>query len=120
MVNQVVLDSLEHARQAVEAASEKQASDIVLLDIREASSFADYFVITSADSTRQLNTLSEELIETLEKSGARLHHREGTAQSGWILLDFSDVIVHLFGREQRDFYSLEEVWNKAVEVVRIQ
>ena len=120
MVKQVVLDSLEHARQAVETASEKQASDIVLLDIREASSFADYFVITSADSTRQLNTLSEELVETLEKSGARLHHREGTAQSGWILLDFSDVIVHLFGREERDFYSLEEVWNKAVEVVRIQ
>ncbi len=111
---------MRQARRAVDTASDNQASDIVLLDIREASSFADYFVIMSADSTRQIDTLSEELVHALERSGARLHHREGTPDTGWVLLDFSDVIVHLFGREERSFYSLEDVWSSAVELVRIQ
>ena len=112
--------SLEQARRAVDVASDNQASDIVLLDIGEASSFADYFVILSADSTRQIDTLSEDLVDALERSGARLHHREGTPATGWVLLDFGDVIVHLFGREERDFYSLENVWERASELVRIQ
>ena len=101
-------------------ASDNQASDIVLLDIGEVSSFADYFVILSADSARQIGALSEDLVDALERSGVRLHHREGTADTGWVLLDFGDVIVHLFGREKRDFYSLEGVWGQASELVRIQ
>ena len=116
----IITSRLEQARRAVDVASDNQASDIVLLDIAEASSFADYFVILSADSTRQIDTLSEDLVDALERSGARLHHREGTPATGWVLLDFGDVIVHLFGREEREFYSLEDVWERASELVRIQ
>ena len=116
----ILTSSLEQARRAVDVASDNQASDIVLLDIGEVSSFADYFVILSADSARQIGALSEDLVNALERSGVRLHHREGTADTGWVLLDFGDVIVHLFGREKRDFYSLEDVWGRASELVRIQ
>ncbi|MDA1349442.1 MAG: ribosome silencing factor [Chloroflexi bacterium] len=120
MVEQVLLKALEYARVAVVTASEKQAADILLLDIRSASSFADYFVIMTADSSRQINSLAEEVAESLEEAGAKLHHREGSAKSGWVLLDFGDVIVHLFGREEREFYALENVWKQTVEVVRLQ
>jgi ribosome-associated protein len=120
VARQILTTSLEQARRAVDVASDNQASDIVLLDIGEASSFADYFVILSADSTRQIDALSEDLVDSLERSGARLHHREGTPDTGWVLLDFGDVIVHLFGRQERDFYSLENVWGRAAELVRIQ
>ena len=120
VARQILTSSLEQARRAVDVASDNQASDIVLLDIGEASSFADYFVILSADSTRQIDTLSEDFVDALERSGARLHHREGTPATGWVLLDFGDVIVHLFGREEREFYSLENVWERASELVRIQ
>ena len=120
MARHILTSSLEQARRAVDVASDNQASDIVLLDIGEVSSFADYFVILSADSARQIGALSEDLVNALERSGVRLHHREGTADTGWVLLDFGDVIVHLFGREKRDFYSLEDVWGQASELVRIQ
>lgn len=113
------LDPGELARLAVEAASEKQAQDIVMLDIRQLTGFADYFVILSAESRRQLQALEEDLVKTLKGSGVPLHHREGTAEAGWILLDYSDVIVHLFGVEERSYYRLDQLWSGAAEVVRI-
>ena len=70
------------ARTAVDAASDKQGSNIVLLDVREVSAFADYMVVLTAGSVRQLNSLSDDLIEAVEKAGPALHHREGTAESG--------------------------------------
>lgn len=96
------------------------ASDITMLDVREVCSFADYFVIMTAESTRQINTLVEEIEKTLKEKGTRLHHREGTSENGWMLLDFSDVIVHIFNPENRDYYRLEELWAGAIETVRIQ
>ncbi len=108
------------ARTAVDAASDKQGSNIVLLDVRGVSAFADYMVVLTAGSVRQLNALSEDLIETVEKAGPSLHHREGSAESGWVLLDFGDVVVHVFSEEQRDFYRLEQVWRAGRELVRIQ
>ena len=120
-VTEVVLrEPVEYARMSVDVASELQASDIVLLDISEVSDFADYFVILTADSARQLENLAEEIESSLERSGATRHHIEGTPSTGWILLDFGDVIVHLFGREAREFYRIEGVWSRAQEVVRIQ
>ncbi len=108
------------ARTAVDAASDKQGSNIVLLDVRGVSAFADYMVVLTAGSVRQLNALSEDLIEAVEKAGPALHHREGSAESGWVLLDFGDVVVHVFSEEQRDFYRLEQVWRAGRELVRIQ
>ena len=111
---------VEQARLAVEEASDRQASDVVLLDIRGVSDFADYFVIMTAGSVRQLNALTEEIEAALKKAGAVRHHREGVAASGWVLLDYGDVIVHLFGQNEREFYDIEDAWSQAVEVVRIQ
>ena len=120
MTEMVLLQPVEYARLAVDVASEKQASDVVMLDIREIGDFADYFVILTAESSRQMQALVEEIEQALEGTGATLHHREGTHRSGWELLDFGDVIVHLFGPEEREFYNLEEAWSGAIEVVRIQ
>lgn len=108
------------ARQAVEAAADKQAIDIVLLDAREVCSFADYFVICSGDSERQLTTIYEEVRHRLKNEGIMPHHREGTVESGWLLLDFGDIIVHIFAPFERDYYQLDELWGQAKPVLRIQ
>ena len=113
------MDPGQLARMAVDLASEKQAEDIVMLDIRKMTGFADYFVIMSANSRRQLEALQEDLVKSLKESGVLLHHREGTAASGWLLLDYSDVIIHLFGAEERDYYRLDQLWSGAAQVVRV-
>lgn len=115
-----LLDTIEIARKAATAASEKQASDVVLLDVREVCSFANYFVICSGESERQINAIHDEIEQTLKKEGIRPHHREGTLDSGWMLLDFGDIIVHIFAPAERAFYRLDELWSQAVPVVRIQ
>ena len=104
---------------AVEVASEKLAEDIVMLDLRQLAPFTDYFVIMSGGSSRQLEALEDDITQALREAGARRFHREGTPASGWILLDFSDVIVHIFGPEEREFYELERLWAQAPQVVRI-
>lgn len=96
------------------------ASDISMLDVREVCSFADFFVLMTAESTRQINTLVEEIERALKAKGTLLHHREGVSDGGWVLLDFSDVIVHIFRAEEREYYRLEDAWQGAVETVRIQ
>jgi ribosome-associated protein len=108
------------ARKAVEAASEKQAGDIVLLDARGACSFADYFVMCSGDSERQIQAIFDEVAHALKKDGIKPSHREGTVDSGWLLLDFGDVIVHIFAPFEREYYQLDKLWSQAVPVVRIQ
>ena len=92
----------------------------MLLDAREVCSFADYFVVCSAESERQMKTVSEEIEHVLKKDGVLPHHREGTTDSGWLLLDFGDVIMHIFAPFEREFYQLDELWQEATPVVRIQ
>jgi len=104
----------------VEAASDKQAGDIVLLDTRGICSFADYFVICNGESERQIKAIYEEVEHTLKKEGILTHHREGKLDSGWLLLDFGDVIVHIFAPFEREYYQLAELWSEATSVVRIQ
>ena len=108
------------AQKAAEAAGEKQATDIVLLDVTQICSFADYFVIASGESARQIEAIAEEVEQALKKAGTRSIHREGAADSGWVLLDFGDVIVHVFAPTERELYDLEELWSAARTVVRIQ
>jgi len=119
-VLKTVLESAAVARIVVEAASEKQASDILMLDLRGICSFADYFVICSAESDRQMNAVAEGIEKTLLEDDVKIHKSEGAASSGWILLDLVDVIVHIFSPEQRAYYQLEELWEKAVPVLRLQ
>lgn len=116
----MTLEALEIARKAAEAASEKQASDIVLLDIREVCGFADYFLICSGETERQIRAIYEEIERVLKEEGVTPHHTEGTPDSGWLLLDFSDIIVHIFAPFEREYYQLDELWSAATPVVRIQ
>jgi ribosome-associated protein len=104
----------------VEAASEKQATDIVLLDARGVCSFADYFVICSGESERQIQAIYEEVAHALKKGGVLPHHHEGTVDSGWLLLDFGDVIVHIFAPSEREYYDLDKLWHEASPLLRIQ
>ena len=120
MTNDVAIDSAEFARAAIDVASELQASEVVMLDITKATDFADYFVVLTAESPRQMESLAEEIERALKGAGASLHHREGTHQTGWMLLDFGDLIVHIFAPEERGFYHIEGVWSDSFEVVRIQ
>jgi len=115
-----LLEASDIAHKAVEAATEKQATDIVLLDVRDICNFADYFVLSTAESDRQINAVAEEIEKVLKAEGERPIHREGSADSGWVLLDYGDVIVHTFAPTERDFYNLEELWSGAKTLVRIQ
>ena len=108
------------ARTAVEAAGDKQATDIVLLDVRKVASYADYFVICSGESDRQISAIYDEIGHRLKQAGILPYHHEGTVDSGWLLLDFGDTIVHIFAPFEREFYQLDELWSKATPVLRIQ
>ena len=113
------LEASEVAQLIVEVASEKLASDIVMLDLRGLASFTDYFVVMSADSSRLIQALEEDILSALKESKLSMHRREGSAASGWVLMDCSDVIVHIFGPEEREFFGLERLWARAPQVVRI-
>ena len=115
-----VLEAIEVAHKAVEAASNKQAVDIVLLDARTVCSFADYFVLCTGETERQIRALQEEVKHSLKKEGVLSTHHEGTIDSGWLLLDYGDVIVHIFATAEREYYQLEKLWSKANLVLRIQ
>jgi len=114
------LEALEAARRAVDIASDKQALDILLLDIRGICSFADYFVICSGESSRQINAIYDEIAHSLKNEGTLPRHREGTVDSGWLLLDYGDVVIHIFATAEREYYQLDQLWSQAKPVVRIQ
>jgi ribosome-associated protein len=114
------LSSLEVARKIVDAAEDKKAADIVLLDVAELTSMADYFVICSGGSERQLGAIGDGIAEKLRAEGVRPIGREGGSNSHWTLLDFGAVIVHIFAPPERDYYQLERHWSKAKTVLRVQ
>ena len=111
--------SLDKARKIVEVASDKQAEDVRLLDISKTSTIADYFVICNGNSARQINALCDDIDRFLSDNASPLHHREGTADSGWVLLDCGDVVVHIFSAEQREYYQLDALWSHAPTVLRV-
>jgi ribosome-associated protein len=105
---------------ATELASEKQARDVAMLDVRAVCSFADYFVICTGDTKRHIEAIWQGIDEALKTKGVAPHHNEGTPDSGWMLGDFGSVIVHIFAPLERDYYQLDKLWDKATPVVRIQ
>jgi ribosome-associated protein len=107
-------------QEIVDELSERQAEDITVVDISKVAGFADRFVIGTVLSERQMNAVIDALDDRLRAHDVRLRRREGDSDAGWVLLDFSDVIVHLFGPEERAFYNLEGLWGKAAPVVRFQ
>jgi len=104
----------------VDAIAERLGSDIVLLDMQEVSLLADYFILCNADSTPQFRAILDEVEKQAKAAGGRRLHVEGKPESGWVLLDYGCVVVHIFDPELRAYYDLEELWKKARLVVRIQ
>jgi ribosome-associated protein len=114
------LEPSEVAKLAVEAASDKKASDVVMLDIRELSVIADYFVICTGTNPRQIQAIASGIEERLDEARVETRTREGSAETGWVLLDCGDVIVHVFGPKEREYYRLERLWSGAPTVVYLQ
>lgn len=100
----------ETALQIAKALDAKKAQDIVLINIAERSGFADWFIIADAANSRLLEALADEAEDKMAELGEELHHKEGVGESGWILLDFGDIIVNLFTKAKRDYYNIEKIW----------
>lgn len=98
---------------ALQAASDKKALDLVVLDLREIASFTDYFVITSGTNERQVQAISDEVLDRLKKNGTPAARVEGRKTAEWILLDYGDFIVHVFADKARKFYDLERLWRES-------
>jgi ribosome-associated protein len=111
---------LDVARRIVEVAEDKKAADIVLLDLAGLTTIADYFVICSGGSERQLAGIADGILEALRAEKVRPIGREGEPASHWVLVDFGSVIVHIFTPPERDFYQLEKHWSEARTILRVQ
>ncbi len=102
------------ARLAVEAAHDKKAEDVVVMDMRAVCGLADYFVLCSGTSDNQVRAIQESIEERIrEQANERPWHREGQGHRQWVLLDYVDLVVHIFSPERRSFYDLERLWNDA-------
>ncbi|MEO0093715.1 MAG: ribosome silencing factor [candidate division WOR-3 bacterium] len=104
---------LEWAERIAQLILDKKGEDIILLDLRRISPIADYFILATAQSPLHAQAISDEVVEKLKKDGYRLHHVEGYNQAQWILLDYLDIVVHIFLPEVRAFYGLERLWGDA-------
>lgn len=104
---------LERARRIAEAALDKKAEDVVALDVRELTSFADTFLLATGTSDRHVRTVADAVVEAARVAGERPLGVEGQDEARWVLIDFGDVIVHVFRRDVRDHYDLERLWSDA-------
>ena len=101
---------------AIKAASEKKADDLLVLDLRKAAGFTDYFVVCCGNNSRQVRAIADGIMDALAIDGVKPAHIEGYEGSEWILLDYFDFIVHVFAPETRTFYDLERLWGQAERV----
>jgi ribosome-associated protein len=114
------MDSLEFARYIVDIIADQKGENVLLLDIRDISILADYFVIASTTSDRQAKAVLDDVREkTREAFDARPLHVEGEPGTGWILMDYGDVVIHIFSQEMRDYYDLEGLWQEGRVIVRM-
>jgi ribosome-associated protein len=109
-------NSLKTAQLCAEAASSKQAFDIQILDLRKLTSIADYFVICSGSNITQVGAIADWIDQALAEAKIRASHTEGKAQATWVLLDYDDVVVHIFDEQTRLYYSLDKLWGDAPRV----
>ncbi len=101
---------------AVEAAQDKQAVDITVLNLSGAGAFAEYFLLCSGQSQPQIQAIGEAIEEKLHRQGRRVAHREGKSSSEWVLLDYGDFVVHIFSERARQYYDLERLWRSAERI----
>lgn len=97
----------------IEILRDKKAKDIKIINIGQLSTLADFFVIATGTSTTHIQALADNLEEKMEESGYPIHHKEGFRSGRWILLDYFDIVIHLFSKDEREFYNLERLWADA-------
>ncbi|HNB54075.1 MAG TPA: ribosome silencing factor [Anaerolineales bacterium] len=114
------MDSLEVARTIVNILEDKKAEDIVLMDIQEVTTIADYFVICSGTSNRMLDALADAVRDQMRDKHQIKGRIEGLPQNGWVLADYGDVVVHIFSEDQREYYRLEELWAAGKTLLKLQ
>lgn len=101
-------------REAILALEDKKAEDIRIIDISKVSVIADYFIIANGNNVSQIQAMADEVEEKLYKTGCPLKQKEGYTNANWVLLDFGDIIIHIFDKENRLFYDLERIWRDGV------
>jgi len=111
-----MVNALETAQLCAEGAEGKKAFDILILDIRGFTFIADYFVICSGSNTTQVGAIADSIGHTLATAGIRYSHVEGAADAHWVLMDYGDVVVHVFEEQTRTYYSLEKLWGEAPRI----
>ena len=109
----MAIDSTEVVRLAADAATTVKPSYLAILDLRGLCTFTDHFLIVSAASSRQVRAIAEKVEDQLARANVKMSHREGTGEAQWILLDYHDVVVHIFADQAREFYDLEHLWADA-------
>lgn len=102
----------EQVQTIVQACQDKKAMDIDVLEVGKMTSLAEYFILASGNSTAQVDAIADNVIEKMEELGLEPAHRQGQREARWIVLDYNDIIVHIFHREERDYYGLERLWKK--------
>jgi len=107
------IDSIEMVKLAADAAATVKPSYLAILDLRGLCAFTDHFLIASAGSARQVRAIAEKVEEQMARAQVKMSHREGTGEAQWILLDYHDVVVHIFADQAREFYDLERLWADA-------
>jgi len=113
------MNTLEFSKEIAEIILSKKGYDIKILDLKKLTSIADYFVICSADSDIQVRAIADEIDKKLSKKGIKCMHKEGELALNWVLLDYFDVVVHIFRKETREYYALEKLWGDA-DVIEIK
>ena len=111
---------MEVAHTIVDALEDKKGEDIILMDIHEIAVFAEYFVICSGTSDRMIQTLADSAVEIAKKEFSLRGRIEGLPQDGWMLVDFGDVILHIFSPSRRDYYRLEDLWSDGKVLLHLQ
>jgi ribosome-associated protein len=101
---------------AIEAAQDRKATNIVVLNLKKSSAFTDYFVLCTGQNVRQVTAIADAVQETLRKHQLRPAHVEGYDRAEWVLLDYFDIIIHIFTPSTREFYSLDRLWGQAVRI----
>jgi iojap-like ribosome-associated protein len=113
------LESRDLLKIAYKAIEDKKGENIKMIDISQISSIADYFIITEGGNINQIQAIADEVEEQLEKAGASPKHIEGYRNASWILLDYTDIVVHIFAKEDRKFYDLERIWADGIFLEKI-
>lgn len=107
------MESIDLTNKITELIFNKKGSDVKILDLRKLTTMSDYFIICSADSEPQVKAIADEIEKKLRDDGIKIWHKEGYRALNWVLLDYVDVVVHIFKKEAREFYNLEKLWGDA-------